>query len=76
MKVKTNEIYQLGEHILACGNINDKNLLKKLIGESRIDCILQDPPFGIAVVESIDKLLMADFLNGERAPKKEKLAGI
>ena len=52
MKVKTNEIYQLGEHRLACGNINDKNLLKKLIGESRIDCILQDPPFGIAVVES------------------------
>ncbi len=52
MKVKTNEIYQLGEHKLACGNINDKNLLKKLIGENRIDCILQDPPYAISIVES------------------------
>ena len=52
MKVKTNEIYQLGEHRLACGNINDKNLLKRLIGDSRISCVAIDPPYAISIVAS------------------------
>ena len=52
MKIKINEIFQLGDHRLACGNINDKNLLKRLIGENRIDCVLVDPPYAISIVES------------------------
>ena len=52
MKVKTNEIYQLGEHRLACGSISDRSLLKKLIDEDKISCILQDPPFAVDVVKS------------------------
>ena len=52
MKVKTNDIYQLGEHRLACGSINDKELLKRLIGDNRIDCVLQDPPYAISIVAS------------------------
>jgi site-specific DNA-methyltransferase (adenine-specific) len=52
MEIKTNEIYQLGDHRLACGNINNKELLNKLIGKNKIDCIVSDPPFGVAYVES------------------------
>jgi DNA modification methylase len=52
MKVKTNDVYKLGEHRLACGSINDRSLLKKLIDEDKISCILQDPPFAVDVVKS------------------------
>jgi site-specific DNA-methyltransferase (adenine-specific) len=50
--MKINEIYQLGEHRLACGNIKDKDLLNNLIGKDLISCILTDPPYGVSYVES------------------------
>jgi DNA modification methylase len=50
--VKTGNIFQLGEHKLTCGDINDKNLLKALIGEDRIISTIIDPPYGVAYVES------------------------
>ncbi|MFZ3057716.1 MAG: site-specific DNA-methyltransferase [Minisyncoccales bacterium] len=56
MEVKTNEIYQLGDHKLACGNVNNKKLLNRLIGRKKIDCIVCDPPYGVSYVESKSSL--------------------
>lgn len=50
--VKTGNTFQLGAHRLACGNINDKNLLKKLLDEDKICSLILDPPYGVAYVES------------------------
>lgn len=50
--VKIGNIFQLGDHKLACGDINDKNLLKELIGENRIKAVITDVPYGVAYVES------------------------
>lgn len=50
--VKIGNIFQLGEHKLACGNINDKDLLKALIKDSKICSLILDPPYGVAYVES------------------------
>jgi DNA modification methylase len=52
MDIKTNIIYQLGEHRLACGDLKNKDLLDKLIGKNRVSCILTDPPYGVSYVES------------------------
>lgn len=50
--VKIGNIFQLGEHQLACGNINDKDLSKALIKDNKICSIILDPPYGVAYVES------------------------
>ena len=45
------DIFQLGEHRLACGDCRDTELIKKLLGKDRIELILTDPPYAIAYVE-------------------------
>ncbi len=50
--MKTGEIYQLGQHRLACGNSSDPELVKRLVGNDKIAMILTDPPYGVSYVES------------------------
>ncbi len=50
--VKIGNIFQLGDHKLACGDVNNKELLKELIGEDKIVSLITDVPYGVAYVES------------------------
>src|ERR1700689_123343 len=50
--MKTGDIYQLGEHRLACGSSSDLELVKKLVGDDKIAEIICDPPYGVSYVES------------------------
>ena len=52
LTVKTGEIFQLGENRLACGNVNDQELLKALIGKDQIKAVITDVPYGVSYVES------------------------
>jgi site-specific DNA-methyltransferase (adenine-specific) len=52
MEMKNNTIYQLGEHRLACGDINNIQLLKDLIRSDKIKSVISDVPYGVAYVES------------------------
>ncbi len=52
MQIKTNTIFQLGKHILACGNSQDKKFVKKVIGDTIINSIQTDPPYGVAIAQS------------------------
>jgi len=45
-------IWQLGEHLLACGDSSDPELLKQLVNSRKINMILNDVPYGVSVVES------------------------
>lgn len=45
-------IWQLGDHRLAQGDCRDAKLLKKLLGDERINVLCTDPPYGVAVAES------------------------
>lgn len=49
--ITTGDIFQLGEHRLACGDCRDTELIKKLLGKDSIELILTDPPYGVAYVE-------------------------
>lgn len=51
-KVKSGDIFQLGGHRLACGDVNNKELLKRLIGDDKITAIISDVPYGVGYVES------------------------
>lgn len=49
--ITTGDIFQLGEHRLACGDCRDTELIQKLLGKDRVELILTDPPYAIAYVE-------------------------
>ena len=45
---KVGDVYTLGDHRLVCGDSTDAGVLKTLLGDERIDCIWEDPPYGVA----------------------------
>lgn len=46
------DIFALGVHRLACGDSSDPVLVKKLLGDERVNLILSDPPYAVNYVES------------------------
>lgn len=50
--MKRGDIFQLGDHRLACGDATDAALVTKIVGQDSIRLILSDPPYGVAYVES------------------------
>ena len=58
-KVKTGEIYILGNHRLMCGDSTEKSHVGLLMGENKANMVFTDPPYGI------DKEIMNDNLRGD-----------
>lgn len=52
MRIIPGTILQLGEHTLGCGSSTDKEFVKKIIGNSVINSINSDPPYGVAIADS------------------------
>lgn len=44
-------MFRLGEHLLACGDAKNKDLVARVIEDAKIDLILTDPPYAVAYVE-------------------------
>jgi DNA modification methylase len=71
--MKMGDIYQLGQHRLACGSSSDPELVKQLVGEDKIALILTDPPYGVSYVENklnpskhgSDKVIVNDNIEDE-----------
>ncbi|MGH7157245.1 MAG: DNA-methyltransferase [Candidatus Saccharimonadales bacterium] len=59
--MKPGTIYRLGQHRLVCGDSSDSELIAKLVGETKIDLIICDPPYGVNYTES--KLGIANIVN-------------
>lgn len=54
--MKLGDIYQLGEHRLACGDTTDAQLMTRLMNTEKARLIVTDPPYGVAYVESKEGL--------------------
>ena len=50
--IKQGTIWELSDHRLAYGDCRDQDLLKRLIGDKKVNLVCADPPYGISVVES------------------------
>lgn len=50
VKVDAGQLWMLGNNKLLCGDANDVNSYKRLLGEDRADCVWTDPPYGVAYV--------------------------
>ena len=68
-KVKQGSVWQLGEHRLMCGDSNNLNDIKTLLGHNQIDMLFTDPPYGIN--ESGDR---TNRNNKNRLGKSKKFA--
>lgn len=56
------DLWILGNHRLLCGDATDTQVIRRLIGDKKIDLVFSDPPYGISVVNKNYKL----GVNGER----------
>lgn len=59
--VNAGDVFQLGEHRLACGDAKDRTLVRTLLSGGKPSLILTDPPYGIDYVSS--KIGIADHLS-------------
>jgi DNA modification methylase len=48
-KTKPGQMFRLGSHYLICGNSQDPNVVKKLVGTHRMDMINCDSPYNIGL---------------------------
>ena len=48
-KTKLGDIYQLGRHRLMCGDSTDIDAVERLMGVSKADLVITDPPYNVAV---------------------------
>lgn len=68
-------MWRLGNHLLACGDSSDPEVLQKLINAEKINMILADTPYGVSVVESkvgiSDSQNHAPILNDNIATDRE-----
>jgi site-specific DNA-methyltransferase (adenine-specific) len=44
-KAKLGQVWQLGRHLLLCGDSTEITNVKRFIGDSKIDLVLTDPPY-------------------------------
>jgi site-specific DNA-methyltransferase (adenine-specific) len=71
--IKQGDIFRIGEHLLACGDARDKNLVDRLIGKEKIKLVLSDPPYGCKLVEGkegfanlkVNKKILNDDITSE-----------
>lgn len=52
MSIEKGQVYQLGNHILGCGDSTDMEFVEKVLNNKTVALILTDPPYGVAYVEN------------------------
>jgi DNA modification methylase len=51
-RVKTGDLYQIGEHRLLCGDSTKQEDVGRVMGGEKADMVFTDPPYGIEVVQN------------------------
>lgn len=49
IKVKLGDLWKLGEHLLLCGDSSKSQVVSKLMGGEKANCVFTDPPYGVAI---------------------------
>lgn len=57
---KIGEIYELGWHRLICGDSTEDDILSAVMGDSKADLILTDPPYNVDYAGKTDEKLKID----------------
>jgi len=52
MLIQNNGIVSIGPHLLANGDARDPDLIKRLVGDRRINLVICDVPYGVGLIET------------------------
>lgn len=71
--IKYGDIFQIGNHVLGCGDARDIDFVNRLVGKIKIKLTFCDPPYGIQVVElkegfsqlKVNKKILNDDITSE-----------
>lgn len=55
-QTKKGDLYQLGEHLLLCGDCRCATDVAKLLGDRSVDLLLTDPPYGVDYAKKTESL--------------------
>jgi len=50
--IKLGDIFQIGNHVLGCGDSRDEKFVDKVVRETKIKAVISDPPYAINFVGS------------------------
>lgn len=50
--IKYGDIFQVGNHVIACGDCRDKKFMEKVLKGRTIKAVINDVPYGVALSES------------------------
>ena len=50
--IKLGDIYQIGEHVLGCGDSRNEKFVDKVIDDRKIHAVILDPPYGVDLIRS------------------------
>ncbi len=72
--IKHGDIFQIGDHILACGDARDKSLIDKALKNLKISAVITDVPYGVLYTESkagfsrvkVNKNILNDDITSEK----------
>ncbi len=71
--VKYGDVFQVGNHVVACGDSRDAELVRRVIDKNKIKLVLCDVPYGVSYTENkagfskvnIDKAVLNDNISSE-----------
>lgn len=64
--IKEGDIFQIGNHVLICGDSRDQATWDRLMNGEQADLVLTDPPYNVDYQGSDGKKIMNDKMNGEQ----------
>ena len=67
-KVKPDDLWQIGEHRLACGDCTDKATVERVMDGGRASLVVTDPPYGVSYADKNSFLNEIDKGNRIQTP--------
>ncbi len=72
--IKHGDIFQIGDHILVCGDARDKSLIDKTLKKMKVSAVITDVPYGVLYTESkagfskvkVNKNILNDDITSEK----------
>jgi DNA modification methylase len=73
--VARGDVWRLGDHVIACGESQDAELLRRLMGERNAAVVFTDPPYNLKIrghVSGKGKIVHREFAMGSGEMSKEE----
>lgn len=53
---KLGDVFQLGRHLVTCGDATDPQVIARVVGERRVQTVVSDPPYNVKIAGNVSGL--------------------